>query len=42
MGMVNATDFKSYGKPLEEELEGGWETPLPEKTEEVKSETEEK
>ena len=29
MGMVNSTDYKSYGKPLEEELDGGWEAPLP-------------
>lgn len=29
MGIVNSTDFKSYGRPLEEELDGGWEAPLP-------------
>ena len=29
MGVVNNTDYKSYGKSLEEELDGGWETPLP-------------
>lgn len=41
MGIVNSTDFKSYGKPLEEELEGGWETPLPEKKDEVEPEKKE-
>ena len=43
MGMVNATDYKSYGKTLEEELEGGLESPLQEATpkneDEVKPET---
>ena len=38
MGMVNATDYKSYGKPLEEELDGGWESPLPEATHEAENE----